>query len=373
MKRLLFRFTIFLGLVFILLPACKPKVAVETAKSLAIMAYIEGDESFDVNKIAADKLTHIYYSSANVQEGKAVLTNSIGDKENIKKLNTLKESNPDLKVLVSVACRDWSKSFSGENDVDAKSFAQSVANLIKENGLDGIDINWAFPVAKGTKDKIDFPKNTQGYINVINAVKEALTSLEQGGEKRYILSSTVEPSFSDTTGIRLEAVQDNLDFIILNTVGFQNDDIVVHQANLYASESYSLEKSINSAVQSLSEVSSEKMIVGVPFNGVFYKVKKDSQKGIGNAYTQRQENRGYTYIKDSLVNKNEYFRYWDRAAQAPYLYNFYTSTLVTYDDEESLKAKCEYIKINNLGGIMINGYEGDSKKFLLNTASQELK
>lgn len=373
MKRLLLGLGILLSLTSILLSGCKPKTEVKEVKGPAVMAYIEGGSAFDVNKVAADKLTHVYYSFANVQEGKAVLANAANDVENIKALNALKESNPDLKVLLSVACRDWSKSFSGGAAIDAKSFAQSVANLVKENGLDGIDINWAYPAAKNLKDKVSYDNNSQNYINVIKSVKEALTGLEEGGDKKYILSSTIEPSFSDAAGIELESVQDALDFVILNAIGYQHDKVAIHQANLNAPEKYKSEKSTSAAIQALSKIAPEKLILGVSFEGVFYKMKKNSKTGMGDPYTERLESKGYTYIKDSLVNKNEYYRYWDGAAQVPYVYNFYTSTLVTYDDEESMKAKCEYVKTNNLGGIMINGYNGDPKKFLLNTISQGLK
>ncbi|MDR1502169.1 MAG: chitinase, partial [Prevotella sp.] len=107
--------------------------------------------------------------------------------------------------------------------------------------------------------------------------------------------------------------------------------------------------------------------------GRIYKTKKDASKGVGDPVTEQIQGKGYTFIKDSLVNRNEYYRYWDEAAQAPYLFNFYKGEFVTYDDEESAKAKCEYVKTNGMAGVMFWEYSSDPKEYLLNAINQVLK
>ena len=41
--------------------------------------------------------------------------------------------------------------------------------------------------------------------------------------------------------------------------------------------------------------------------------------------------------------------------------------LVIYDDEESVKLKCEYIKEHNMAGVMFWQYASDPKGYLLTT------
>jgi chitinase len=94
---------------------------------------------------------------------------------------------------------------------------------------------------------------------------------------------------------------------------------------------------------------------------------------VGDPVTEQIQGKGYTFIKDSLVNQNEYYRYWDEAAQAPYLFNFYKAEFVTYDDEESVKAKCGYVKTNGMAGVMFWEYSSDPKEYLLNAINQVLK
>ena len=50
---------------------------------------------------------------------------------------------------------------------------------------------------------------------------------------------------------------------------------------------------------------------------------------------------GITALEEEYINKNGFRRYWDETACAPYLYN--GDTFITYDDEESIKKKCELI------------------------------
>jgi chitinase len=81
---------------------------------------------------------------------------------------------------------------------------------------------------------------------------------------------------------------------------------------------------------------------------------------------------GYTYIKDSLVNRKGLVRYWDNNAKAPYLFNAETNQLVSYDDEESVKLKCEYVIDNNMGGVMFWQYASDTKEYLLDAINEHL-
>src|SRR5215469_7102926 len=57
--------------------------------------------------VAAEKLTHINYAFANIKDG-LMVEGYAGDPENYRTLNSLKERNPKLKILVSVGGWAWS-------------------------------------------------------------------------------------------------------------------------------------------------------------------------------------------------------------------------------------------------------------------------
>jgi len=55
-------------------------------------------------------------------------------------------------------------------------------------------------------------------------------------------------------------------------------------------------------------------------------------------------------------------RYSDSKAQAPYLISKSSSTLISFDDEESVALKSDYVIENNAGGLTIWPLMGDYLK-----------
>ena len=56
----------------------------------------------------------------------------------------------------------------------------------------------------------------------------------------------------------------------------------------------------------------------------------------------------------------------------PYLFNEETRQLVTYDDEESLRIKCDYVIENNLAGVMFWQFASDPKGYLLDALNEKI-
>ena len=63
----------------------------------------------------------------------------------------------------------------------------------------------------------------------------------------------------------------------------------------------------------------------------------------------------------------------DKDAKAPYLFNPTTLQFITFDDEWSVKNKCEYVIKNNLAGVMFWEYSSDKKEYLLKEIDKDLK
>lgn len=78
---------------------------------------------------------------------------------------------------------------------------------------------------------------------------------------------------------------------------------------------------------------------------------------------------GCITLPDSLENKKGYTKYWDDVAKAPYLFNARTKYFITYDDERSIREKCDYIKKNGLAGAMFWEYADDKKEYSRNLYS----
>jgi chitinase len=82
-------------------------------------------------------------------------------------------------------------------------------------------------------------------------------------------------------------------------------------------------------------------------NGLFQKYAETAYPG-GLAYSQ---------IKTLAQEGSGYTRYWDEAAQAPYLYN--GDLFITYTDAEAIALIAAYAKEKGLSGVMVWEYAHD--------------
>jgi chitinase len=68
-----------------------------------------------------------------------------------------------------------------------------------------------------------------------------------------------------------------------------------------------------------------------------------------------------------------YDRYWDDKASVPYLYSSVKRVFVSYEDPESISAKCKYVVAHDLGGVMFLDYEDDPTGTLLRAINDGLQ
>lgn len=70
---------------------------------------------------------------------------------------------------------------------------------------------------------------------------------------------------------------------------------------------------------------------------------------------------------------NSAYKYgWDHSAKAPYLFNEEDGVFITYENSQSLQLKCDFVKENNLKGVMFWEYFGDYEEELLSAISGEM-
>jgi chitinase len=113
-------------------------------------------------------------------------------------------------------------------------------------------------------------------------------------------------------------------------------------------------------------VPKEKLLMGA----AFYSRKWVDIKDRNHGFLQISKTGGgygpdYNELAANYINKNGYIRYWDDEAKAPYLFN--GSTFLSYDDEESIKHKCEYVNNEGYGGIFYWEHKCDKTRALLTT------
>lgn len=350
-----------------------------------VVGYVAGYRNFDFSKIDAKKLTHINYAFANVINGKVQfdttnIDNTSLKTSDLKVLQALKKTNPDLKILVSVGGWTWSGNFSevALTEKSRKIFAKSCADFIKKYKLDGIDIDWEYPNQSGAGNT-HRPEDKTNFTLLLKEVRRALNELEkqENNQKHYLQTIATGADRNYIINTELGKAQKYLDFINIMTYDFYNGwhKTTGHHANFTASNFPEKDKNtlINAVELHLKAgVKKNKINVGIPFYGRKWEGVKTNKN---NGLFQPSKSVGMIDFYRNIVpniNKNGFTRYWDKNAQAPYLWNPATKVFISYENEKSIAIKVAYLKKLDLAGVMFWEYSDDSQGKLLNTVYQEL-
>jgi chitinase len=361
------------------------KQAVQTVKNYMVVAYVAGYREFDFSTIDVSGITHINYAFANIRNGEVVFDTTkidgvVPNAGDIEELNSLKKNKPDLKVLVSVGGWTWSGGFSDAalTEESRAKFAKSCAAFVKEFKLDGIDLDWEYPNQPGAGN-IHRPEDVQNFTLMLKAVREELNLLaeNEGKGNHYLLTIATGTDEAYVKNTELGELHKYIDFLNIMTYDFYNGwhNVNGHHSNYLSSARPEMDK--NSVVHAVEmHVNAgfpvEKINLGIPFYGRIWKgVKTESDQFLfNNAETVGM---GIDYVDFyQNINANGFTRYWDDTAKAPYLWNPAEKTFISYEDEESIKLKIEYLKKRGLAGVMFWEYSADHDKKLLNAVTSNL-
>jgi len=336
-----------------------------------------------VDKIEAKKLTHINYSFVNCKDSLAIFDNIQNDTTNLRKLNSLKKVNPDLKVLISIGGGTRSRFFSDAvlTPTSRVMFAKSSVDIVRKYDLDGLDIDWEYPGQRGGNNNVFREvEDKRNFTLMWIELRKELDALTRQTGRKYWLTGAFNVSKVYTDHVELGEVAKYMDFINLMTYDFSGpNNTIGHTTNLYGYGTLgprSADKGIQDYIS--MGVPPGKLLIGSIFSGRGYRAATTKNNGLGEPRAQLPAGTtvpggGFTKLKDSVINKNGYKRYWDNVAQAPYLFNAENLNFITYDDEESVKLKSQYAKKNNLAGIFFWQYFGDPKGYLLDVMYKEMR
>lgn len=364
----------FLAVVFVAVSCSAPQDTGTTTNpdrdQFVVIGYVPGFRGeIDETTIDATMLTHINYAFVNVRDSMAWLERLETDTVNFRKLNKLKKINPDLKILFSVGGWGWSDFFFDAvlTESSRRKFARTNAAIVHDYALDGVDIDWEYPGMRG-EDNVFRPEDKQNFTLMFKALREELDALSANTGKKYLLTTAI-PCFTRFIEMtEMNKVHQYLDFINLMAYDFYvAGDTAGHHSNLFPSEDFQKEQSGDRAFKEYTKagVPARKLVLGIPFYGRSWYMKTADNQGINRAVDSLARGAGYTFVKDSIATRPGFARHWDDKAKAPYLWNAKTKQLVSYDDEESVTLKCDYVREHGMAGVMFWQYASDPKTYLL--------
>ncbi len=297
---------------------------------------------------------------AHVSENRVVWENS----KYAQAIPRLRRLNPDLKILLSVG--GWSAGGFSEaayTPEGRRLFAQTAMELVERYGLDGIDIDWEYPCMSVAGIGAD-PADKKNFTLLLQELRRAMEAREA---ERYLLSIAAGGDTYFLRNTQMEQAAVYLDYVQIMTYDLRGgfSTAAGHHTSLYATPADLSDVCADKAVREYlrSGVPAEKLVIGAAFYARTWTGVNPADHGL----CQMAKSAGtggphYGELLENYINKNGYVRYWDDDAKAPWLFN--GDCFISYDDEESLGYKVDYLKEKGLRGIMCWEYGCDTSHTL---------
>lgn len=317
------------------------------SNQISVIGYYAGGPA-EAGSFPIEKLTHIIFSFSHLK-GNTLYINGARDSATIKKLVSLKNKNPNLKVILSLGgwggCATCSDVFSSEND--RKAFAESVKSASEYFGTDGIDLDWEYPAIEGFPGHKYKAADKENFTSLIQQLRETLgskyeISFAAGGFKKFID----------------ESIEWNKVMKLADRVNLMSYDLVNGYATTTGHHTplYSTPEQMESTDRSVTQlinlgVPENKIVIGAAFYARVWENVPDSGFGLYQP-GKYKNNISYKAFSSQLSSGNGFIYHWDTVANAPYSYNPDKKLFATYDDKKSIEMKTKYVIDKGLNGIM---------------------
>ncbi|MCM3782419.1 glycoside hydrolase family 18 protein [Neobacillus mesonae] len=336
-----------------------------------IIGYVGHNGLHEVTKADLSRMTHINIAFSYIQDG-VIHTSHL---KNMERIPVIKEVHPELKFILSVG--GWSSggfSEAAATEEGRIKLAASAVLAVTTYSLDGIDLDWEYP-CYGEAGIAASPADKQNFTLLLKSIREALDQKGEQNNKHYLLTIAAGADQYYIDGTEMNQVQKYVDYVQLMTYDMRGGFQVLtgHHTNLFTPTGDLYRISVDASVRMFHEagVPKHKIVIGAAFYSRMWKGVPDRNNGLHQmAETTGGYGPDYTELCASYIGHNEYTRYWDDEAKAPYLFN--GNTFISYDDPESIKAKCEYVQGQDLAGVMFWEYRCDTTHKLLETMDEEL-
>ena len=315
-------------------------------------------QGFTPDQIPAEHLTQINYAFAQIDPDTLTiaLENPAHDQKNLAALRKLRQQNQHLKLLISVGGWSDSQYFSDAVATAARreSFAASCVDFVVEQSLDGVDLDWEYPVSGGAAGTIHRPADKQNFTLLLQELREQLDRQGRRDGKDYALTIAGAAGswyLNQIEAVKVAAIVDHI-FVMGYDLHGTWDTYADFNAPLYAPSGTSPQSrsSISDCVQAYLKkgIPAEKIVLGMPLYGYAYQGVKAQNNGLYSTYTSAKSV-SYKMLKKSYLDNTDYRQFRHEEAQVPWLYG--NRTFVSYDDAVSLAAKAQLARSLGLGGV----------------------
>ncbi|GMR43851.1 hypothetical protein PMAYCL1PPCAC_14046 [Pristionchus mayeri] len=260
-------------------------------------------------------------------------------------------TKPVLLLCITGPNPNWSRLVSFEGNM--RKFATAAAAYLTDNGLQGIDLDWEFPYWSSDASVWDY----EGFAKLIEIIHEVFSP--QG----LMLTAAVSgPPTITRVAYNMTALNNFADLVFVMNYDFHvwtpSAPFVGFNAPLHAMPTEATElREMNSEASMRKYIKlgldRKKAIFGMPVYNLAYILAN------GNFHLPYAVADGITYDYTShdlvcnLTSSPGWNRVWNKYAASSYLYNSDKKLWISEETESSVRAKAEYARDQDFGGIMI--------------------
>ncbi|XP_029291330.1 acidic mammalian chitinase-like [Cottoperca gobio] len=349
------------------------------ASSSRLVCYYNSDAEnredkgkFMVSDIDPNKCTHLIYSFAGINNANELVPTNENDIAHYQSFNALKTRNVQLKTLLSVGGLDFNnrkfrKMVTGKRR--RTPFIQSAITLLRDNGFDGLNIDWRNPAGAGSRSR-----DKRRFTRLCRELKKAFVAEGTATNRDSLMVTASVSAEKDTIDFSYDVpkIAKNLDFINVLTFDFRADleSVTGHHSSLYKGSQdtgddifwntdYAMQywtdqgaptEQLNMGLAAYGrtfELSSASSGVGAPANGLGEEGRYTDEEGFLSYYEICLKLEGVTthLITDQRV-----------------IYATKENLWVGFDNKGSLDNKVSYIKAHKFGGAVVWSLDLDDFK-----------
>ncbi|QRW11038.1 chitinase [Ceratobasidium sp. AG-Ba] len=331
-------------------------------------------DQWDPTMISANQITHLNFAFALIDDSNHIVPATSGDTAQYRQAMSLKESNPDLKIFISVG--GWAfndpgpsqKRFSimASSSANRATFISSTLQFMRTYGFDGIDIDWEYPV-DDLRGGVPADK-----ANLVSLVQEFRAAISSSGTA-YGLTITTPSSYYYLRHFDVAEIAKWIDWFNHMTYDLHGvwDKDSKFLGPYINSHSNLTEIDISMNLFWRNNVPASKISMGLGFYGRSFQLANSACTKPGCPFTGPAKAGActgaagilsYSEIQAAIggngVNKKRAGTVqWDKTAAVKYAY--WGDQWISYDDTDTFQQKLDYANNLGLGGMLIWAIDQD--------------
>lgn len=297
-------------------------------------------------EIEFDIVTHVIHSFAWANEDGSISSYEGMFGNNIADL----VHSGNSKILLSIGGWGNHEGFEAVilNEELREMFIYNLTSVLLINNYDGVDLDWEFP-------------NSNDDKNHLNLLVSEMDSIFNSINPNWLITMAIPVSNWWGQWYDFDYLNNHIDFYNAMTYGTHGNwsSHVGHLSPLYSSPLNDPDGSCHLNMNYLINqrgIPKERINMGIPFWGAIWNASNINESFTG-------EISDIMFYEIPVLINNGWNYNWDTNAMCPYLINDDSTQVITYENQQSVAMKCEYVLNNEIGGVMIWALSYDNTEF----------